>query len=85
MKPKMSFYESKMLQYLESPDVLIEENFKVMDLTKNGYTPFRLFSRQRDIIDALFTFRHNLITKPRQAGVSTTVAAFMATRIAFAP
>jgi phage terminase large subunit-like protein len=35
-------------------------------------------------VDACIKFPENIIAKPRQAGVSTTVAAFLATRAVFA-
>lgn len=71
----------KTLEYIEYPERLIEDYYKVVDLTRGGEVPYKLFPRQLDIVNALKNHRHNLITKPRQAGVSTTVAAFMTTQI----
>jgi len=72
------------IKYVRNPTYLIESHFKTMDLTQHGYVPFKLFPRQKDIISALHNHRHNLITKPRQAGISTTVAAFVASKAATA-
>lgn len=69
---------------LNSPSHIIEKYFKVFDLTQNGYVDFKLFPRQREIIKAYVDNRHNLVTKPRQAGVSTTTAAYLAVKAAYA-
>src|SRR5690606_26039562 len=42
------------------------------------------FPKQKKIIKAYKNFRFNIITKPRQAGVSTTTAAYLAVQSAFA-
>lgn len=69
-------------KYLKSPLYMIEQNFKTLDLTRGGYVPFHLFDRQKQVIENLTNYRHNLVTKPRQAGISTVVAAFLATQLA---
>lgn len=69
-------------KYLQNPLYMIEQNFTTLDLTRGGYVPFELFPRQRQVIENLIKYRHNLVTKPRQAGISTVVAAFFATQLA---
>lgn len=72
------------VKYVKNPIYLIEQNFKTLDLTQGGYVPFKLFPKQKEVIQALRENRHNLITKPRQAGISTVVAAFIAAVLATA-
>ena len=69
---------------LIEPAYVIETYFKTFDKTNNGYVPFKLFDKQREIVRSLKNHRHNIIAKPRQAGVSTTVAANSAVMLAFA-
>lgn len=75
------------INYYENPELLIEEHFKTLDLTRGQYVQYILFNRQKEIVQKLAdpeNFRHLIITKPRQAGVSTTVAAYCAYLLAFA-
>jgi hypothetical protein len=66
---------------LLNPAFIIEKYMKTV--TKNGYRPFVLFPRQREIVEAYETYRHNIVTKPRQTGVSTTTAAYLAVKAAY--
>ena len=67
-----------------NPIYLIEKYFKTIDKTRNGTVPFILFPKQREIITSYEGYRFNIIAKPRQAGVSTTTAAYYAYKLAFA-
>lgn len=66
------------------PKYAIETYFMVYHKQKKGYVPYKLFPKQKEIIDGLINHRFNIVTKPRQAGVSTTSAAFFAVQLAFA-
>lgn len=63
---------------------VIETYFKTFDKTRNGYVPFKLFRKQKEIVKALKDHRFNIVAKPRQAGVSTTVAATTSVLLGFA-
>ncbi len=69
---------------LQSPIYAIETYLVTFDKTQEGFVPFELFPRQKEIIYAYEANRFNLITKPRQAGVSTTTAAYQAVKVALA-
>jgi hypothetical protein len=69
---------------LASPVYAIETFFETFDKTQEGFVPFKLFPKQKEIIYAYENNRFNLITKPRQAGVSTTTAAYMAVKVGLA-
>jgi intein/homing endonuclease len=71
-------------QGLENPAYIIENYFSTFDKTQEGFVPFKLFPRQHDIVDAYEVHRRNLVAKPRQAGVSTTTAAYLAVKVGFA-
>lgn len=71
-------------KYINDPIYCIEENFNVFDNTQKGNVPFKLFYLQKNLIRALDEYRNNIVAKPRQAGVSTTVAAYLAVKIAVA-
>jgi hypothetical protein len=66
---------------LQSPIYAIETYLVTFDKTQEGFVQFVLFPRQKEIIYAYEENRHNLITKPRQAGVSTTTAAYHAVKV----
>jgi hypothetical protein len=68
---------------LGDPIFSIESFFKTFDLTQKGMVPFKLFYKQKQIIKSYEKFNRNIITKPRQAGVSTTTAAYIAAKCAF--
>ena len=69
---------------LSSPIYAIETYLETFDKTQEGFVPFKLFPRQKEIIYAYEENRFNLVTKPRQAGVSTTTAAYMSIKVGFA-
>ena len=69
---------------LASPIYAIETYFETFDKTQEGYVPFKLFPKQKEIIYAYEGHRYNIVTKPRQAGVSTTTAAYLAVKAGFA-
>ena len=68
---------------LGDPIYAIETFLKTYDLTQEGYVPFKLFHKQKEIIKSYEEHNRNIVTKPRQAGVSTTTAAYIAVKIAF--
>ena len=69
---------------LMNPIYAIETYLETFDKTQEGFVPFKLFPRQKEIISAYEKNRFNLVTKPRQAGVSTTTAAYMAIKVGWA-
>lgn len=69
---------------LEDPIYAIENYFETFDKTQEGFVPFQLFPRQKEIIYAYEKHRFNIVTKPRQAGVSTTTAAYLSIKVGFA-
>jgi intein/homing endonuclease len=69
---------------LVNPTYVIETYLETFDKTQEGFVPFQLFPRQKEIIRAYEAHRFNLVTKPRQAGVSTTTAAYMAVKVGWA-
>jgi hypothetical protein len=68
---------------IEDPKYGIETFLETFDKTQEGFVPFLLFPRQKEIIDAYEEHRFNIIAKPRQAGVSTTTAAYIAIKTGF--
>lgn len=68
---------------LGDPIYAIETFLKTFDLTQKGNVPFKLFYKQKEIIKSYEKYNRNLVTKPRQAGVSTTTAAYIAVKTAF--
>ncbi len=68
---------------LLDPKYVIETYLKTFDKTQEGFVPFKLFIRQRYIIDCYEKHRFNVVTKPRQAGISTTTQAYTAVKCAF--
>lgn len=69
---------------LASPIYAIETYLETFDKTQESFVPFKLFPRQREIVYAYEKHRFNLVTKPRQAGVSTTTAAYLSIKVGFA-
>jgi len=69
---------------LNSPIYAIETYLETFDKTQEGFVPFMLFPRQKEIIHCYEKHRFNLITKPRQAGVSTTTAAYLSIKVGLA-
>ena len=62
----------------------IETYIETFDMTQKSFVPFKLFVRQKEILNAYENHRFNLVTKPRQAGISTTTQAYCAIKTAFA-
>lgn len=69
---------------LMNPAYAIETYLETFDKTQEGFVPFKLFPRQHEIIKAYDKHRFNIVTKPRQAGVSTTTAAYMSIKVGWA-
>jgi hypothetical protein len=69
---------------VQDPIYAIGAYLETKDLTQGGFVPFNLFPRQKQIIRAYEKHRFNLVTKPRQAGISTTTQAYMAIKSGFA-
>lgn len=63
---------------------MIQNYFKTYDATQRKDVPFNLFPRQQDICTTLGNAANAVFTKPRQAGISTTVSAFIACEMALA-
>ena len=68
---------------IQDPVYAIENYLETKDLTQGGFVPFKLFPRQKQIVRAYEKYPYNLVTKPRQAGISTTTQAYMAIKAAF--
>jgi hypothetical protein len=71
-------------QALEDPIFAIETFLKTFDNTQKSIVPFKLFHKQKEIIRSYEKYNRNIVTKPRQAGVSTTTAAYIAVKCALA-
>lgn len=63
---------------------MIENYLKTFDMRKNKEVPFKLFPRQKDLICDIRDHRRVITLKPRQAGITTTAAGFIACQIALA-
>jgi len=68
---------------VSDPKYAIENFLETFDKTQEGFVKFMLFPRQKEIIDSYEEHRFNIVAKPRQAGVSTTTAAYLAIKSAF--
>jgi len=68
---------------IRNPEYAIGTYLETKDLTQGGFVPFKLFPRQKEIIRAYEKHRFNLVTKPRQAGISTTTQAYMSIKAGF--
>jgi hypothetical protein len=53
----------------------IERYLHTEDRTQGGEVPFVLFPKQKELVHGYVDHRHNIVMKPRQAGISTTTAA----------
>jgi hypothetical protein len=69
---------------LKDPIYAIESYLHTEDRTQGGEVPFRLFPRQKELVHGYVDHRHNIVMKPRQAGISTTTAAYAAVLTALA-
>lgn len=75
---------SEYAKILQDDIYAIETMLKVYDITQGGFVPYKLFPRQKDIVKAFNENRHNIVAKPRQAGISTTTQAYLAVKCALA-
>ena len=69
---------------VDNPSYAIETYLKTFDKTQEGFVPFKLFVRQRQIVKSYEANRFNLITKPRQAGISTVTQGYLSIKLGFA-
>ena len=60
---------------IKDPIHAIENYLETEDRTQNGIVPFKLFPKQKELINAYIHNHHNIVMKPRQAGITTTTAA----------
>ncbi len=63
---------------------MIESYLKTYDMRYRKDVPFKLFPRQKDLCHLLGSANNVVTTKPRQAGITTTTAAFIACTMALA-
>ena len=63
---------------IKDPIYAIETYLETEDRTQNSIVPFKLFPRQKELIIAYVNNQHNIVMKPRQAGITTTTAAYLA-------
>ena len=63
---------------------MIQNYLKTYDATQRKDVPFNLFPRQQDICTTLGNSANAVFTKPRQAGISTTVSGFISCEMALA-
>ena len=68
---------------LSDPTYAIETYLETFDQTQSGYVPFHLFPKQKELVHSIFENRFTIVTKPRQAGITTTTAACMAVKVSF--
>jgi len=69
---------------IKDPIHAIENYLETEDRTQNGIVPFKLFPKQKELINAYIHNHHNIVMKPRQAGITTTTAAYLAVLTALA-
>jgi hypothetical protein len=69
---------------IKDPIHAIENYLETEDRTQNGIVPFKLFPKQKELISAYIANHHNIVMKPRQAGITTTTAAYLAILTALA-
>lgn len=63
---------------------MIEHYLKTYDMRERKEVPFMLFPRQKDLINDVRDYLRTIFLKPRQAGITTTIAALVACQIALA-
>lgn len=69
---------------LDKPTYAITSYLETFDQTQNGFVKFDLYPKQIEIVQSYIDYRFTMVTKPRQAGVSTTTAAYAAVLASFA-
>ena len=82
-------YQHLMSEYMKcyadkSRVYMIQNYLKTYDATQRREVPFKLFPRQQDLCQALGNASNVVTTKPRQAGITTTSAAFIACEMVLA-
>ena len=84
----MSLSKAQMLyeigKCMNDPVYAIESYLETEDRTQGGFVAFKLFPRQVELIESYKSHHHNIVMKPRQAGISTTTAAYLAVLTAMA-
>jgi len=63
---------------MKDPIYTIESYLTTFDQTQKSFVNFKLFPKQKELIKAYKKEQFNIVMKPRQAGVSTTTAAYIA-------
>lgn len=63
---------------------MIQHYLKTFDNTQRAMVPFMLFPRQQDLCKTLGNANNAVLTKPRQAGATTTAGAFIACEMCLA-
>ena len=61
----------------------IRTYLETFDQTQEKYVPFNLFPRQAEAIQSFDKNRFNLVSKYRQAGMTTTLSAYFAVKVSF--
>ena len=69
---------------MKDPIYAIQKYLETEDRTQGGFVPLNLFPRQKELVRGYNKHQHNIVMKPRQAGISTTTAAFVAILTALA-
>jgi hypothetical protein len=69
---------------MKDPIYAIQTYLETEDRTQGGFVQFKLFPRQKELVRGYINHQHNIVMKPRQAGISTTTAAFAAILTALA-
>jgi len=68
---------------LSDPCYPIETYFETFDQTQNSFVPYLLFPKQKLTIRTIEGNRYSLVSKYRQAGITTTAAAYFAVKTSF--
>jgi len=63
---------------IKDPIYAIETYLETEDRTQGGFVPFKLFPKQKELVKSYIDNDHNIVMKPRQAGITTTTAAYLA-------
>jgi hypothetical protein len=83
---KLNTSEGLYLEYMKcfkKPSYAIQKYLTTFDNTQKKSVPFNLFDGQRLLISNYDNFRHQIVLKYRQAGISTVTAAYCATKCVF--
>jgi len=68
---------------IKDPSYYAETFCQTFDMTKDKNVPFKMFRRQRELVQNCINNRYNIIKKPRQAGVTTSISLFAACYMMF--